>query len=333
MRSKTLLMATVLALPAAALAQEIVSARAGLIHLMEGTVLINDVVIEQTGDKFLSLKQGETLSTQAGRAEILLNAGTYLRIGQNASVRLDTADLDNTHLTMLSGTALIEVAELPKDVSATIELMGSQAALRKRGLYEFTADKPGNVRVYDGELTLTASGAAPIKIGKGREIAFNALSSGPGKFDETLTSELFNWGSRRALYIARVNESAARTAFTNGGSYNNSLTRLALMGALGRGYTGIWLFNSFLGSYTYLPLNGFGYSPFGMRIFSPVTIYQPVYQPSPLDSGVAMQRSAASVNSGYSSAGGGGAVATPAVSAPAAVTPNTGGGGDAGRRR
>ena len=279
MRSKTLLMAAVLVLPTAALAQEIVSAKAGLIHLIEGTVLINDKVVEQAGDKFLSMKAGETLSTQAGRAEILLNAGTYLRIGQNAAVRLDTADLEDTHLTMLSGTALIEVAELPKDVSATIELMGSQAALRKRGLYEFNADKPGNVRVYDGELTLTASGATPIKIGKGREIAFNALSSGPGKFDETLTSELFNWGSRRALYIARVNESAARTMYANA---TNGLSTQSLLQQFGMtpfgSYTGVWFFNPMFGTYTYMPLRGYGYSPFyGIRLFSPATVYQPVY--------------------------------------------------------
>jgi hypothetical protein len=337
MRSKTLLMAAVLALPAAALAQEIVTARAGLVHLIEGTVLIENKVVEQTGDKFLSMKTGETLSTEAGRAEILLNAGTYLRIGQNASFRLDSADLDNTHLTLLSGTVLIEVTDLPKDVAASIELMGSQAALRKRGLYEFTADKPGNVRVYDGELTLTASGAAPIKIGKGREIAFNALSSGPGKFEQTLTSELYNWGSRRALYIARVNESAAKSAFTGGTSgYGSSLTRLALMDALGRGYSGIWIFNSYLGSYTYLPLRGYGYSPYGLRIYSPVTVYQQNYQPvySGFDSS-STQRSAvqssAYANTAVSSSAG--AVATPAATAPAVATPNTGGGGDAGRRR
>jgi hypothetical protein len=331
MCSKTLLMAAVLALPTAAFAQEIVSARAGLIHLMEGTVLIENKVVEQVGDKFISLKQGETLSTEAGRAEILLNAGTYFRIGQNASVRLDSADLDNTHLTLLTGTALIEVAELPKDVSASISVMGSEAALRKRGLYEFTADKPGNVRVYDGELTLTAEGAAPIKIGEGREIAFNALASGPGKFDKTLTSELYNWGSRRALYIAKVNEAAAKTAYTNSYGNSNSLTSLALMSALNRGYSGIWLFNSMFGTYTYLPLRGYGYSPFGIQIYSPQTVFYapPVVSMAGVASSASEGRSAAAVSSpvysGASSTNSVGAVAAPAASAPAVAAPNAGG--------
>ncbi|MEO5926146.1 MAG: FecR domain-containing protein [Bryobacteraceae bacterium] len=334
MRSNTLLLAAVLA-TSAAWGQEIVSAKAGLIHLIEGEVFINGNSAVQAGDKFLSLKEGETLSTEAGRAEVLLNAGSYLRIGDNSSFKLVSADLENTQLTLLSGTVLIEVAELPKDTSATIEVMGSQAALRKRGLYEFTADKPGNVRVYDGELTLTASGAAPIKIAKGREIAFNALSAGPGKFDETLTSSLYNWGSRRALYIARVNEAAAKSAYTSGYGSSNSLSNLTLMSLLGRGYSGIWLFNPMFGTYTYLPLRGYGYSPFGIQIYSPQTAYARVYQPatSGFDSGSQRSAVSSSAYAGAAVSSGGGAVSVPAATAPAVSTPNTGGGGEAGRRR
>ena len=81
---RRLLLATI-AMASAASAQEVITAKAGLIHLMEGKVLINGVEAEQTGDKFLSLKESETLSTERGRAEVLLNAGTYLRVGENVS--------------------------------------------------------------------------------------------------------------------------------------------------------------------------------------------------------------------------------------------------------
>jgi hypothetical protein len=236
--------------------QSIVSARAGLIHLAEGTLLIDGEAVTQNGDQFLSMKQGQTLSTERGRAEILLNAGSYLRIGENSSFKLVSADLEDTRIGLLSGTVLIEVADLPKDTSATISLLGSDAALRKRGLYEFSADAPGYVRVHDGELTLTAAGATPIKIGKGREIAFNALSAGPGKFDQSQTSELYNWGSRRAIYIAAANQSAARSLNSNG------FRSQSMLGTLGS-YRGVWLFDPYFGIYTYLPLSGFGYSPYG----------------------------------------------------------------------
>jgi len=330
MRRNTLLSIAVLAMSAAH-GQDIVSARAGLIHHMEGSILIDNKEVTQVGDQFVSMKQGETLSTELGRAEILLNAGTYLRIGEDSSFKLVSADLENTRLTLLSGTVLIEVADLPKDTSATIEVLGSQIALKKRGLYEFTASGPGNVRVYDGEISLTASGATPIKITKGREIAFNALSSGPGKFDEKDTSELYNWGSRRAVYIAQANQAAAKSAYTSTGY--NSLSAMGLPGS----YRGMWIFNPAYGMYTYLPMTGFGYSPYGIQIYSPQTAYVRVVQPisSGFDaSGNSGQRSAVSspayANSASSSAG---SVSLPAATAPAVASPNTGGGGDAGRRR
>jgi len=67
---RRLLLATI-AMASVASAQEVITAKAGLIHLMEGKVLINGVETEQIGDKFLSLKESEVLSTERGRAEVL----------------------------------------------------------------------------------------------------------------------------------------------------------------------------------------------------------------------------------------------------------------------
>lgn len=336
MRSNVLTLMAVAAVSAGA--QDIVSARAGLIHYMEGAVLINGEALKDHGDTFQSMKQGDTLSTQRGRAEVLLNAGTYLRIGEASSFKLDVADLENTKLTLLSGTVLVEVADLPKDTSAMLELLGSQVALKKRGLYEFSAEAPGKVRVYDGEIALTAAGATPVKVGKGRELAFNAFRTGPVKFDEKETSELYNWGSRRAIYIAQANQSAARTAYADSrtqGSLRNGFG-FSAMGA----YRGVWVFNPFFGMYTFLPLSGYGYSPYGFILFSPQTAWVQ-QQARPISSGFdastgSMQRSAVD-SSAYSSSGAvsssAGAAAVPVATAPAVATPNTGGGGEEGRRR
>lgn len=335
MRSNVLALMAAVAVSAGA--QDIVSARAGLIHYMEGTVLINGEVLQDHGDTFQSMKQGETLSTQRGRAEVLLNAGTYLRIGEASSFKLDVADLENTKLTVLSGTVLVEVGDLPKDTSATLDLLGSTVALKKRGLYEFSADAPGRVRVYDGEIALTAAGATSVKVSKGRQLAFNAFAAGPVKFDEKETSELYNWGSRRAIYIAQANQSLARSVYADARSQGTVRSGFGYT-ALG-GYRGVWVFNPFFGMYTFLPLNGFGYSPYGFVIYSPQTAY--AQQSRPVSSGFdtssnSMQRSAVD-SSAYSNSSAvsssAGAVAVPVATAPAVSTPNTGGGGDAGRRR
>ena len=311
----------------AASGQDIVSAKAGLLHLMEGKVLINGVEAEQQGAQFISLKEGETLSTERGRAEILLNAGSYLRIGENSSFKLVSSYLEDTRVTVLSGTALVEVSELPKETAVTIDLLGSQVELKKRGLYEFTADAPGRARVYDGEIALKSEGAFPIKILKGREIAFDKLAAGPVKFDQTMTTALYRWGARRARYIADANYAAARTMTTSSASS---------YGFLG-GYRGTWVFNPMFGMYTYLPLSGYGYSPWGgIVLYSPVTAYIRYAAPaavnnSGFNAGAASARSAVSAP-GFSAPSGGGA-ALPAATAPAVSTPNVSAGASGGAHR
>lgn len=327
MRRLLLAASAAVVLSATASAQSIVSAKAGLLHLMEGDVRINGVTAEQKGDEFLSLKECDILSTGRGRAEVLLNAGSYLRVDEQTSFKLVSAYLEDTRLEVLSGVSLIEVAELPKDTAVTIAFLGSNVELKKRGLYEFTAGAPSKVRVYDGELALKAEGALPIRVLKGKEIGFDKLALGPVKFDQTVTTALYRWGARRARYIAQANEAAARSGGNSRATYS----------AMSSGYRGIWTFNPMFGMYTYLPFSGYGYSPYsGIVLYSPATVYlryaAPVIAPGFAASSANMGRMAVSEGS---SAVSGGAPVMPAVAAPAVATPNVGGGdaGGAARRR
>jgi hypothetical protein len=309
-------------------AQSIISARAGLIHYLEGDVAVNGVAVVPNGDQFQHIQEGETLTTGRGRAEILLNAGTYMRIGEGSSFVLESSELDDTRLTLLAGAATMEVAEMPKQTSVKVRLLDAEITVGKRGLYEFHADFPGAVRVYDGELLLAAAGRAPLKIGKGRELALDLASAGTAKFDPSYTSALYRWTARRARYIAQANQAAARSAAMNPWSGPGSLP-------LGS-YRGVWAWNSMFGMFTYLPVSGWGYSPFGIRIFSPATYYTTFLAPVVvLGAGSGGLDRAAIASPGYSGASsiGGAGPSLPAASAPAISSPNTGGGGQAGRRR
>ncbi|MEI9813380.1 MAG: FecR domain-containing protein [Acidobacteriota bacterium] len=157
------------------IAQDIISARAGLINLAEGSVNVNGEEVRHEGDHYQSMKEGDSLSTDRGRAEILLNVGTFLRLGDNSEVRLVSAQLEDTRVEILSGSAIIEVAELPKDTSVEITMQGAKASLKKRGLYEFNAGDGGHVRVYDGELALNTAPGQEVRpdqrAGTGSEFA------------------------------------------------------------------------------------------------------------------------------------------------------------------
>ena len=182
---------------------------------------------------------------------------------------------------------------------------------------------------------MKAEGALPIRVEKGREIAFNKLAAGPVKFDQTVTTALYRWGARRARYIAQANTAAASTLTSNQAMYS-------MLGSYGSAYNynGMWVWNPMFGMYTYLPLRGYGYSPYmGVVLYSPVTYWQQYATPvvmntsSAFDSGAG--RSAVSAPAyATSSAPSAGAPALPAATAPAVATPNvgSGSGGDSHRR-
>src|SRR6202030_655383 len=70
------------------------------------------------------------------------------------------------------------------------------------------------------------------------------------------------WASRRSGYISMANVASARSA----GSYGSS-------------YSGGWAFNPWFGMYTFIPMNGILYSPFGYPFWSPYAafMYAPYY--------------------------------------------------------
>ncbi len=309
------------------LAQDIIAARAGLINLAEGSVLVNSTEVHQ-GDRYEVMKEGDTLTTEKGRAEILLNVGTFLRMGENSSFRLDSAALEDVRLTLLTGSAIIESAELEKDAGVEVTVEGKKIALRKRGLYEFQAGEVARVRTYDGELALKKADGDIVKIGKDHEVNLGGASLVAAKFDGDDTTAQYRCGARRDRTLASATRSSASTYTSGGGIYNTSM----LMGTRGG-----WIFNPLFGYYTYLPFSGYGYSPYNLLIVSPLTVNQPIYRPSlstgsGFDMGARSAVSSAPAYSGSSSSSGS-VVAAPAVSAPAMASPNSGGGASAGRRR
>jgi hypothetical protein len=54
------------------------------------------------------------LSSEAGRAEVLLNAGTVLRIGEMTRLRMDTVELADTRVSIEAGSAVVTVSQIPR---------------------------------------------------------------------------------------------------------------------------------------------------------------------------------------------------------------------------
>src|SRR5579863_6637687 len=120
--------------------QNAISARSGMIHYAEGRVLVDGQLVEPKATEFPEVKIDQVLATEEGRAEVLLTPGVFLRLSEDSSFRMISNRLSDTSFEVVSGDVLIEVMELLKDNSITVQFKDLTARVSKRGLYRLDAD-------------------------------------------------------------------------------------------------------------------------------------------------------------------------------------------------
>jgi len=311
MRRTAVVLVAMLAVPAA-WGQAVISARSGMVNYVEGGVHIAGSPVKLDGAIFPEVKIGQTLSTEAGHAEILLTPGVFLRLDRNSSFRMVANKLTDTQVEILKGSALVEVDEILKDNHIAVKMGDSSTVLTKNGLYHFNADA-GQIRAFDGKAQVSAaSNSTELKGGRTLLVA-NSLT--PDKFNKNKSKdELYLWSEQRDYRLALANISAARGIKTN--SYTSSM----------------WAWDPWLSMYTFLPRSGRVYSPYGFSWYSPATVWivfrpvvtvDPGYQAS--NSGwQGIAPSSGSVSVAPSANAGTGAVSAPATSSSSAVAASAG---------
>jgi hypothetical protein len=205
---------------------------------------------------------GQTLTTQDGRAEILLTPGVLLRVDNNSAVTADSVELGAIHFTVQQGRAMVEADQILKNDQIGITVAGANARLQKKGLYEFNAAN-GDVRVWDGEAKIAVNGKDRTVVG-GHELAMNVngktkIEGFNKKNDE---DSFYRWSSLRASYLAEANVKTAGT-YAYGGP-----------GWYGPG----WYWSPWFAAYTWIPGDGIFWDPFGWGFFAPGFVgYAPLY--------------------------------------------------------
>ncbi len=239
-------------------AQSVISAHSGVIHYVEGDVTIDGVAVHPKFAEFPDVKSGQVLATEEGRAEMLLTPGVFLRLTENSSVRMLSNALADTRLELVSGTALIEVAELLEHNAIAINAAGAHMTFAKKGLYRID-ENPARLRVYDGQAAVTLD-ADSLLARKGHEIDLDTAKLADARFDVKDTDAFYRWSARRADYVAQANVISARVASNS--DYSSGFAS----GASG------WSWNPYFGMYTFLPANGVYFSPFGAAFYSPAAV-------------------------------------------------------------
>src|SRR5579863_1088754 len=86
----------------------------GTVNYVEGTVTLQNQTINGRNVGSAQLNPGEVLATQAGKAEVLLTPGVFLRVDDNSAVKMVSPNLTHTQIELVSGRAAVEVDELYK---------------------------------------------------------------------------------------------------------------------------------------------------------------------------------------------------------------------------
>lgn len=253
------------ALAALAAGQQMISAKSGMIHYVEGKVLLDNQAVEPKFGVFPQMNNGSELRTQQGRAEVLLAPGVFLRLGESSGVRMISNKLTDTRLEVLGGSALIECAELRKEAPILLVFRDAQIWLRDDGLYRLNSEPP-ELRVYAGQAAVE-QGGQPLTVKKGRVLALDGTLA-VAKFDTKTGDALHRWARRRAEYLAMANVSSARSIWQGRQPWR----------------TGGWLWNPYFGMFTYLPYRGVYRSFWGYQFWSPREVYV-VFQPPQVASG------------------------------------------------
>jgi hypothetical protein len=263
-----------------AMPQYTISARPGVINSIEGIAYVNGVhVNDAKAAQRMFLNANDTLSTDTGKAEVLLTPGVYLRVADHSEIRMISPSLTDTQLKVVKGEAMIEAMDLLKENSVQVKVGDSNTQLEKIGLYRFNASNPPSVAVFEGKANVELAGKT-VGLGKDHVAALDAnlrVEKFKGKDDHS--DDLYAWSKTRDEYDSAssyaASKSVATDTFSSGGWGGYGFSGFS-------GYAGPgWFYNPAFSSYAWLPGDGAFFSPFGYGFYAPGFVgYAPVvYSP------------------------------------------------------
>ena len=249
-----------------------ISAKPGAVNYAEGKTFLNGDPLSDKSLKATFLNTNDSLSTENGKAEVLLTPGVFLRVGENTEIRMVSPSLTDTQVELLHGEIMIEASGLVKENHLQILDHGASISIIQNGLYRFTADNPPTAAVLAGKADVAYSDRK-VGLKKGRETIL-ASNLAVQKFDTKQEDDLYAWSNVRSEYDAASSYSVSRAASVNG--FNNGAYGYGGYG-YGNGVSPGWFWDSGFNSYAWLPGNGIFYSPFGYGFYSPGFVgYAPV---------------------------------------------------------
>ena len=309
----------------------VISAKAGGINAITGEASVHsrgDADWQQlniTDD----LNAGDRVRTAYdGRVEILLNPGSYLRVGGNSEVELADNTLENLELRLLRGTAIVEATGADGlELNISISTPHTKLAIVRQGLYRLSVVPSDSTEliVRKGRVIL---GDSHTKVKGGNKVIFSATNVSVAKLTKEEKKlkdkeEVDVWSKERAETLAKANRRISDRML------NSAFASFIDRDPFSRRRLGFWFYNTRASCYTFLPFYYGWRSPYG-NSYGTSVYYHPNTNTYPNNNG-----SRTTVNTGggsYPSGGSGGNGGTYRPTPPSSG-PSSGGFGNGGGMR
>jgi hypothetical protein len=217
--------------------QYVVSTKAGMVNHVQG-----DVSVQLTE----SAAAGVPITTGTdGYAEILLNPGSFLRLGPDSAAVFDDVDLGHIVVRAVSGVSIVEVNELEDDSPITVSSGNLTVQIVQPGLYRF-AD--GTASVLSGKAQVENS---KLAYKKGWTILNPVGGIRAMKIAQNTPTPLDSWSKSRSAVISAANSEMVKT-YTDRSVPIFAQTRSA------------WIWVPRIGVWTFVPFGAMN-SPYGYR--------------------------------------------------------------------
>jgi len=261
----------------------VISAKAGGINAVTGQATVHGRGETDWQQLMVTddLNSGDRVKTASdGRIEILLNPGSFLRVGGDSEVELADNSLDNLELRLLRGVAIVEATGGDGvELNINISTPHTKLAIVRHGLYRLSVTPGDNTTELIVRKGRVLYGSSQTKVKGGNKVVFNGANVSVAKLtDEEKKKKNFDdmdsWSQDRAKTLARANRRITDRMMTSAFS---SWRGFGWSGLGSFRSSGFWFYNPLSTCYTFLPF-GYGWgSPYGGSYTTSIYYHPRIY--------------------------------------------------------
>lgn len=246
----------------------VISAKAGGINAVTGQATVHSKG-ESDGQQLMitdDLNAGDRVRTAYdGRVEILLNPGSYLRVGGNSEVELANNSLANLEVRLIKGTAIVEATGADGlELNINISTPHTKLAIVRQGLYRLSVVPGDTTELFVRKGRVVLGDSTHTKVKGGNKVVFSQTNVSVAKATKEEkkrfeSEDVDVWSKERAETLAKANRRITDRMLTSAFASFRDPFRDSWYS---RGF-GLWFYNARFGCYTFIPWYYGWRSPYG----------------------------------------------------------------------